>query len=78
MIDHKQYLNRIKFPGDHKPTFETLKNLQKKHLYNIPFENLDIHYGNKIELNELLFYDKIVNNNRGGFCYELNGLFMNC
>ena len=37
------------------------------------FENLDIHTGNKIELKNT--YNKIVNRGRGGFCYELNGLF---
>jgi N-hydroxyarylamine O-acetyltransferase len=42
---------------------------------SVPFENLDIHLGNKILLDEKRFYDKIVNRKRGGFCYELNGLF---
>lgn len=41
----------------------------------IPFENLDIHQGNKIVLDEDRIYDKIVIGGRGGFCYELNGLF---
>lgn len=74
-MDIIKYLNRIGISEILPPNLNSLKKLQKKHLYNIPFENLDIHYGNKIELNEQLFYDKIVNNNRGGFCYELNGLF---
>lgn len=39
----------------------------------VPFENLDIHYGKKIKLENT--YDKIVKRHRGGFCYELNGLF---
>lgn len=40
---------------------------------SVPFENLDIHNNVKIDLSNL--YDKIVIRNRGGFCYELNGLF---
>jgi N-hydroxyarylamine O-acetyltransferase len=41
----------------------------------VPFENLDIHLGRTIVLNEGSFYEKIVRQRRGGFCYELNGLF---
>ena len=52
-----------------------LTELQKAHLLNVPFENLDIHYHNPIELNINSIYEKIVLKNRGGFCYELNGLF---
>ncbi len=44
-------------------------------MYSIPFENLDIHYGRKIHLDYDWFYEKIVEEGRGGFCYELNGLF---
>jgi N-hydroxyarylamine O-acetyltransferase len=57
------------------PTYAVLCDLQQQHLLNIPFENLDIHYANLIELNINEFYKKIVLNGRGGFCYELNGLF---
>jgi N-hydroxyarylamine O-acetyltransferase len=42
---------------------------------NVPFENLDIHWNRPIVLDEEKFYSKIVSNRRGGFCYELNGLF---
>jgi N-hydroxyarylamine O-acetyltransferase len=41
----------------------------------VPFENLDIPLGRPIVLSLPLFYEKIVRNRRGGFCYELNGLF---
>ena len=44
-------------------------------MLNIPFENLDIIYGNSIVLKPERMYDKIVKRGRGGFCYELNGLF---
>lgn len=49
--------------------------LQRSHLLNIPFENLDIHWKRPITLDLERFFDKIVAENRGGFCYELNGLF---
>ena len=47
--------------------------LQQSHLSRVPFENLDIHAGKKIGLKNN--YEKIVIRRRGGFCYELNGLF---
>jgi N-hydroxyarylamine O-acetyltransferase len=69
------YLNRIQYKGELIPTYEVLCDLQKHHLLNVPFENLDIHYNRLIELDVNNFYEKIVVNKRGGFCYELNGLF---
>ncbi|WP_246615768.1 arylamine N-acetyltransferase family protein [Aquimarina litoralis] len=71
----KEYLNRINYQGNHTPNLEVLKELQKGHLLNVPFENLDIHYNRSIDLDASKFYKKIVIENRGGFCYELNGLF---
>jgi N-hydroxyarylamine O-acetyltransferase len=41
----------------------------------VPFENLDIHLGRPIVLEDDALFDKIVERRRGGFCYELNGLF---
>lgn len=69
------YFHRISIPEELPPTLEFLKLLQRNHLLHIPFENLDIHIGNPIKLDIDLFFEKIVNQNRGGFCYELNGLF---
>jgi len=68
------YLRRIKEKRE-KPSIGYLKRLHRAHLINIPFENLDIHYRNKITLDFKGIYRKIVNRRRGGFCYELNGLF---
>jgi N-hydroxyarylamine O-acetyltransferase len=68
-----QYLNRINYSGPVHPAIATLSELQKQHLLTVPFENLDIHNKTRIDLNNL--FDKIVIRKRGGFCYELNGLF---
>lgn len=73
--DIKKYLRRIKFDKSPKPELDTLRDLHKSHLLNIPFENLDIHQKNKITTDPDKLFDKIVNRKRGGFCYELNGLF---
>lgn len=69
----KQYLERINYIGSIDLSYEVLSTLQYMHLMTVPFENLDIHNNTKIDLTNL--YDKIVTRKRGGFCYELNGLF---
>jgi N-hydroxyarylamine O-acetyltransferase len=76
IFDRKKYLERIGL--DEKALSAdaaTLKLLQRRHLLSVPFENLDIHWKHPIVLDTDAFYKKIINENRGGFCYELNGLF---
>ncbi|GAA3440993.1 arylamine N-acetyltransferase family protein [Planomonospora venezuelensis] len=53
----------------------SLHALQLAHLRAVPFENLSIHLGEQISLEPGALFDKIVSRRRGGFCYELNGLF---
>ena len=72
-MDIQQYLQRINYAGPISMTHEVLADLQNSHLLSVPFENLDIHNNTKIDLANL--FDKIVVRRRGGFCYELNGLF---
>ncbi|MDT0606018.1 arylamine N-acetyltransferase family protein [Croceitalea rosinachiae] len=71
----EKYLQKINCSGNLEPNLNNLKELQRHHLLNIPFENLDIHNNISIELSIDRIFDKVVNQNRGGFCYELNGLF---
>jgi N-hydroxyarylamine O-acetyltransferase len=69
------YLARIEYGGPLHPDIETLRGLQLAHLLTVPFENLDIGLGARINLSREALWDKIVVGRRGGFCYELNGLF---
>jgi len=69
------YLKRIDYAKAVKPDAQTLRGLQTAHLRSVPFENLDIGLKRPILLDEQSLWNKIVMNNRGGFCYELNGLF---
>ena len=71
----QSYLDRLNFHGPTTVDQSVLFSLQKKHLLHIPFENLDIHYGKGISLSINDIYQKIIIEKRGGFCYELNGLF---
>jgi N-hydroxyarylamine O-acetyltransferase len=69
------YLERVGF--DAQPSLDAagLAALHRAHLVAVPFENLDMHRGVPIRLDPAHLYDKIVQRRRGGFCYELNGLF---
>ncbi|GAB3547051.1 arylamine N-acetyltransferase family protein [Spirosoma fluminis] len=69
------YLERLHYTGVVDTTLETLQKLHYQHLLTIPLENLDIHYGQPIELDRDTLFDKVITRKRGGFCYELNGLF---
>ena len=74
-MDIKTYLRRIDYRGPLAPTAETLRRLHAAHLLAVPFENLSIHWGQPIVLEDGALFDKVVSRRRGGFCYELNGLF---
>lgn len=74
-MDTEAYLKRINYNGSLAPTAQTLRALQLAHLQTVPFENLSIHSGEPIVLEENALFTKIVDNRRGGFCYEANGLF---
>jgi N-hydroxyarylamine O-acetyltransferase len=74
-MDLESYLRRIEYDGPREPTSITLRNLHRQHLFNVPFENLDIPLGTPIALDISQLFQKIVVRRRGGFCYELNGLF---
>jgi N-hydroxyarylamine O-acetyltransferase len=69
------YLNRLGAERPARPTAGALRELQLRHLRTVPFENLSIHLGERIVLEEKQLLDKVVGARRGGFCYELNGAF---
>ncbi|MBT1707742.1 arylamine N-acetyltransferase [Fulvivirgaceae bacterium PWU5] len=70
-----QYLGRIAFEHTLTADTDTLTKLHRQHVFQVPFENLDVHYKKRFTLDTAAVYDKIVNQQRGGFCYELNSLF---
>jgi N-hydroxyarylamine O-acetyltransferase len=69
------YLDRIGYHGALDPTLATLTALHRTHLLSIPYENLDIHLGSYLSVDPEKIFDKIVTRHRGGWCYEMNGLF---
>jgi N-hydroxyarylamine O-acetyltransferase len=74
-MDIQTYLARIQYFRPVKPDAQTLQGLHLAHMQNVPFENLDIGLKRPIFLTEEALWNKIVAQKRGGFCYELNGLF---
>jgi N-hydroxyarylamine O-acetyltransferase len=70
-----EYLARIAYAWPREPTVGVLRAVHSAHLYAVPFENLSIRRGDGVVLDEKALFDKIVRRRRGGFCYELNGLF---
>jgi N-hydroxyarylamine O-acetyltransferase len=69
------YLDRIRYKGSLTPNAESLRSLHRSHMFAVPFENLDISLGRNIICDENRFLRKIVEEKRGGFCYEMNGAF---
>jgi N-hydroxyarylamine O-acetyltransferase len=75
-IDVAAYLARIGYHGWTRPTLPALAGLHLAHMRTVPFENLDIvSFGRPISLQPADLFEKIVRRRRGGFCFELNGLF---
>lgn len=74
--DVQAYLKRIGLARAESPTRAFLDELLYAHQVSVPFENLDVyelHRNVSLEVPDL--FDKIVARKRGGYCFELNGLF---
>ncbi|MFD9867912.1 arylamine N-acetyltransferase [Streptomyces niveus] len=69
------YLRRIGADRPAAPDAVALRDLQARHLRTVPFENLSVHLGEEIVLEDGALAAKVVDRRRGGFCYELNGAF---
>jgi len=70
------YLARLHYAGSVRPTEDRLEVLHRAQAYTIPFENFDILLGRGIALEPAALCDKLVRRARGGYCFELNGLFL--
>lgn len=76
-FDLERYLHRINFKGTVDVSPHTLSKLHHAHFYAIPFENFDILLGRGVDLSPQAVFNKLVHNKkRGGYCFELNGLFL--
>ncbi len=71
----ERYLGRIGYRDSCEPTAETLRALQRRHLVAVPFENVHVCAGLPVRTDLDWSYAKIVEQHRGGWCYEVNGAF---
>ena len=75
VFDVDRYLARIGCDGRREPSLAALTELQVAHLVHVPFENLHVFHGIGVDTSVDRSYDKIVEQRRGGWCFELNGCF---
>ena len=70
------YLQRLGFDAPPAPTLETLRQLQLRHTGAFPFENLSTLSGQPVLIDLPSIEQKVLHDGRGGYCYELNNLFL--
>ena len=70
------YLQRLGFDAPPAPTLETLRQLQLRHTGAFPFENLNTLSGQPVLIDLPSIEQKVLHDGRGGYCYELNNLFL--
>jgi N-hydroxyarylamine O-acetyltransferase len=73
-FDPALYIHRVGLSDTITIDEAGLEEIHRAQLYSIPFENFDIHLGKPINLDEKSLCKKLLQRNRGGYCFELNGL----
>ncbi|MDB6446094.1 N-hydroxyarylamine O-acetyltransferase [Pseudomonas sp. NFACC32-1] len=76
LSDTGRYLHRLGFDAPPVPTLETLRQLQWRHTAEFPFETLSTLLRQPVHIDLESIERKVFEQGRGGYCYELNHLFM--
>lgn len=71
----QNYFDRIGFKGEAAANIACISEIMRCQLFTVPFENLDVQAGKIVSLVPEEIVAKIVERHRGGYCYEVNGLF---
>ena len=74
-FDLSTYFRRINYTGPAAADTATLHALMRHQLFSVPFENLDVQAGKVVSLMPEHICEKVLHHGRGGYCYEVNGLF---
>lgn len=75
IMDIEAYFKRIGYENSKiKLDLETLTDILQHHIRAIPFENLNIHCGEPMELGLEEVFNQVVRRNRGGWCLQVNHL----
>jgi len=69
------YFSRLHWTQPSAVDLDTLRELHLRHNCTIPFENLDVLLPREIQLDDQSLEDKLLTAQRGGYCFEQNGLF---
>ncbi|WP_445354041.1 arylamine N-acetyltransferase [Microbulbifer sp. EKSA008] len=73
-INLQQYLDRINFDGAPGANLQCLQQLLTQHVRTIPFENVTSFLGSPVDIELESIEAKLVQQKRGGYCYEQNAL----
>ena len=72
----RQYLHKLQLEDlTPKADLPTLQKLQDAHLKYIPYDNFDCLNSKITSLKREDMFNKLILHNRGGICFELNGLY---
>lgn len=69
------YFDRIGFRATASADIASITEIMRCQLFSVPFENLDVQAGKVVSLVPEDIVEKIIGRRRGGYCYEVNGLF---
>lgn len=72
----QDYFRRIGWDGPVTGDLATLRAILRCHVQSIPFENIDVLLGRGVELTPEAIWGKLVNDERGGYCFEHNSLLL--
>lgn len=71
----RTYLARIGYPGAPEPDLATLTELSRRHMAAFIYENVDVQLGRRVTRDPKAAFAKMVEQGKGGWCFEYNGLF---
>jgi len=77
LLTHSRlYLQRLGYDTPPAPTLHTLQALQLRHVCSFAFENLSSLIRLPVPIDLLSVEQKVLLDGRGGYCYELNQMFL--
>ena len=74
--DSRLYLQRLGYASPPAPTLQTLRDLQLRHVCTFAFESLSTLMHAPVPIDLPSVAQKVLHQGRGGYCYELNQLFL--
>src|SRR5690606_2910855 len=75
-LDLHTYLGRLGYSSAPPPTLDTLRDLQARHTSEFPFETLANMLNMPVEVDPAAIQEKLLRQGRGGYCFELNRLYL--